>query len=194
MILLNLGCGPNKIDGFINLDYNESLQPDIVHNLEEVPLPFETISVDGGLASHVFEHIHNFPALLQDVWRITKPGGVWEVRVPHYLSPDAWGDITHVRAFSPQSFTMGLAGWNVIELNCREYTKLLSNDPVTHIEVRMIRFPRYIVYTSDEFMKQMELKGMTSAPDTVRVSDGEKELEQIIELMQSGELQVEGAE
>ena len=58
MFLLNLGYGPNKIDGFINLDKNVDFNPDVLHDLEVTPLPFEDQTISGGLASHILEHIH----------------------------------------------------------------------------------------------------------------------------------------
>ena len=61
-------------------------------------------SVDEFLLSHVIEHIRNPLPLMQELWRIAKPGAVMAIRVPHGGSDDAWEDPTHVRAYFTNSF------------------------------------------------------------------------------------------
>jgi len=63
--------------------------------------------------------------------RITKPGGFIEIEVPDYLSPDAWGDPTHVRAFSRQSFIPHEdLGWPDVDIH--EYTNLYNTKIFTN--------------------------------------------------------------
>lgn len=45
-IKLNLGCGVNKKEGFINIDINPRLNPDMVLDLNSQPYPFKNDSVD----------------------------------------------------------------------------------------------------------------------------------------------------
>jgi len=52
---LNLGCGANKVVGCINVDMYGN--PDIKHNLDEYPYPFENDSVDEIYAFHLLEHL-----------------------------------------------------------------------------------------------------------------------------------------
>ena len=54
---LNLGCGEFKKPGYLNVDYGSVSAPDVVHNLETVPYPFEnnspsTIIIDLNLVFH----------------------------------------------------------------------------------------------------------------------------------------------
>ena len=101
---LNCGCGAQYLEGFVNLDGNTEVRADVYHDLESMPLPFEDGSFDLIYAAHILEHIHNLPMLKKEFNRITRfPAGIVVV-VPYYLSRDAWGDDTHIRAFSELSF------------------------------------------------------------------------------------------
>ena len=53
---LNLGSGNYPLKDHINVDFIESLKPDVVHDLNVVPYPFESGAFDRIFASHVFEH------------------------------------------------------------------------------------------------------------------------------------------
>ena len=53
MLKLNLGCGSKILDGYKNIDKFDYYKPDIVHDLELTPYPFEKNSVDEILLSHV---------------------------------------------------------------------------------------------------------------------------------------------
>jgi ubiquinone/menaquinone biosynthesis C-methylase UbiE len=103
---LNLACGADYIEGWINLDGDESIKADVYHNLDDeyLMLPFPNQEFELIYAAHILEHITHIHALKREMMRILKPGGKLCVIVPSYLSPDAWGDDTHIRAFSIHSF------------------------------------------------------------------------------------------
>ena len=98
---LNLGCGSDIREGFVNFDIKPIA--DVCGDCEE-GLPFKSGTFDSIVASHIFEHIHKLQALKHELWRVMKRDAELIVTVPDYLSPDAWGDDTHCRAFSNQSF------------------------------------------------------------------------------------------
>lgn len=114
MMLLSLGCGDRKEtwkgDG---LDYKDFGQK-YIFNLEDIkPFPIEDNCYDICEMMHVFEHISNPTAcinILNEVWRVLKPGGVFKGEVPHYLSPNYTRDFYHVRPFSQHSFDAYLEG------------------------------------------------------------------------------------
>ena len=54
---LNLGCGQNRLDGYVNADREPVVEPDVVMDLEEFPWPFDEHSVDEVMANHVLEHV-----------------------------------------------------------------------------------------------------------------------------------------
>lgn len=104
---LNLGCGRNPIEGWINLDHMPLPGVDVVADLNAcatTPLPFDENTVDELLMSHVIEHIANTLELMQELHRIAKPNAKLEILVPHGGSDDAWEDPTHVRPYFPGSF------------------------------------------------------------------------------------------
>lgn len=100
---LNLGCGKLKLEGFINLDGDASVEPDMVWNLEE-GLPFEDNSCDYIVASHVLEHIRDFVALMEECGRVLISGGKMMIRVPEFPSIASVANPYHLRFFVPQSF------------------------------------------------------------------------------------------
>ena len=42
---LNLGCGKDYIDGWINVDFYDDLNCDVTHDLEEFPWPWDDNSI-----------------------------------------------------------------------------------------------------------------------------------------------------
>ena len=81
---LNLGCGEEKKEGFINLDWNKLIEPDIVHDLNILPYPFPDNEFDLINASHVLEHLEKPFAIMKELHRMLKPNGKLIVRVPHF--------------------------------------------------------------------------------------------------------------
>ena len=54
---LNLGCGFDKREGFINADNFAECAPDIHIDIEQTPWPLEDNSFDFILMKHVLEHV-----------------------------------------------------------------------------------------------------------------------------------------
>ncbi|MEP6939800.1 MAG: methyltransferase domain-containing protein [Rudaea sp.] len=104
---VNLGCGRNFLEGWVNLDWKALPGVDVVADLNAcatTPLPFDDDQVDEFLLSHVIEHVPNTLAMMQELHRIARPGAIACIRVPHGNSDDAWEDPTHVRPYFPGSF------------------------------------------------------------------------------------------
>ena len=81
---LNLGCGERKKAGYVNLDWQEAVRPDVVHDLNKLPYPFRDAAFDVIEASHVIEHLDRPFAVMKELHRLLKPGGQLQVRVPHF--------------------------------------------------------------------------------------------------------------
>lgn len=107
---LNIGCGFNKLDGYINVDQFPECNPDVLWNLEETPWPFEESSVDELVAHHVLEHLGQetkvFFAIFKELYRLMRHDGVMRITVPHPHHPTFLSDPTHVRAFTGNTFEM----------------------------------------------------------------------------------------
>ncbi len=107
---LNLGCGNNKKEGYVNIDFAEACNPDLVWDLEKTPWPFEDNSVDEILAYHVLEHIGQdtkvYLAIIKELYRICKNGAIIKIQVPHPRSDNFLTDPTHVRPITPEGLGM----------------------------------------------------------------------------------------
>lgn len=101
---LNLGSALNHEPGFSNLDFDPRTSPDVLHDLETVPLPFADATWDCILGSHVFEHIVHLIPLVNDLYRVLTPGGYLIAVTPYVSSDDAWDSPHHVRAFSENTW------------------------------------------------------------------------------------------
>jgi len=103
--ILNIGCGFNKIDGAVNLDFDLRCRPDIVADLTK-RMPFEDGCFDVVYASQVLEHIFNYEDLMLEIHRILKLDGVMYAGVPHWQGRNAVAGLGHVRYFVQESFLM----------------------------------------------------------------------------------------
>lgn len=61
--LLNVGCHIWKIPGFINIDIDPKVKPDLVLDLKKLNQTFNTESVDFIYASHILEHFSHEDSL-----------------------------------------------------------------------------------------------------------------------------------
>ena len=104
-VIVNLGCGKVRIPNSIGVDRVKiENYVDVVHDLDRVPYPFKSNSIDEIHMYHVLEHLHDPIKKLEEIHRILKPGGILYMRVPHFSSMGAFTDITHVRPFGYYSF------------------------------------------------------------------------------------------
>jgi len=79
---LNLGCGENRLEGFLNLDIRKEVNPDIICDVKK--LPFKDDSVEEICAFDVLEHFEWFDVIdvLKEWFRVLKKGGILTIRVP----------------------------------------------------------------------------------------------------------------
>src|ERR1700684_44817 len=119
---LLIGCGNSRIKrlyitddiewhDLTTLDMDASCKPDVVHDLNDLPLPFEDNTFNSISAFEVLEHCGSqgdwrfFFDQWTDFWRIVTPDGLFFGTCPHYLSPWAFGDPSHTRIIGLECLT-----------------------------------------------------------------------------------------
>jgi len=102
---VNLGCGQNKKQGFVNVDKYDSFKPDVVHDLEIFPWPFIDDCASEIEMHHSLEHMgastEVFLKIIQELYRIAKHECKLRISVPHPRSRGFEGDPSHVRIITP---------------------------------------------------------------------------------------------
>jgi SAM-dependent methyltransferase len=99
---LNLGCGRSRLAGYVNVDVVPGPAVDLVMDFDAcgpggARFPYEDDSVDESFGSHLIEHLRNPLPFMQELWRVTRGGGVATFLCPYGSSDDAFEDPTHVR-------------------------------------------------------------------------------------------------
>lgn len=94
MKILDIGCGHRKFeslgDEVTGLDIQKLSSVDVVADMEK-PLPFPDKSFDMVRSNHSLEHIRNRLQLIDEIWRVLKPDGLFVVAVPHFSNPAGRG-------------------------------------------------------------------------------------------------------
>lgn len=70
-------------------------------------MPYHNDTIDGIYASHILEHIienKNFTRLMEEIWRVCKPGAQMDIHSPYGLSEAGIADPTHERLLCPWTF------------------------------------------------------------------------------------------
>lgn len=106
-IMLDIGCGSNKQPNFIGMDRRKLPSVDIVHDLEVLPYPLPSNCCSSILASHIYEHLD--PSKIIDImnewWRIMKPGGQLMIAMPYGWSFGYIQDPTHCNPANEATWT-----------------------------------------------------------------------------------------
>ena len=124
---LDLGCGPHPRNPYVADEiYGVDISPSpelpkdrfVRANLALEPIPFTSNSFDSVSAFDFIEHIprqiHSldnhtsrlpFIELMNEVWRVLKPNGVFYALTPAYPNPSAFQDPTHVNIITESTHT-----------------------------------------------------------------------------------------
>lgn len=96
---LDIGCGPNKKEGFKGVDQYTFEGVDIVGNAATVEFwnRFEAGSIEEVYSSHFVEHLTAKERIVffNGVFRVLPEGGKATIICPHWASCRAYGDPTH---------------------------------------------------------------------------------------------------
>ena len=120
--------GNKKFDNPVTLDINPDCKPDVLWDLEKLPLPFKDNEFDEIHAYEVLEHTGQqgdhkfFFDQFTEFWRILKPGGLLCATTPKWDSTGAWGDPSHKRIINDMT---------LVFLSQYEYRKQVGMTPMT---------------------------------------------------------------
>lgn len=137
---LNLGCGIYKKEGYVNLDWDQKVGPDVVHDFNKFPYPFADNTFDLIEAFHVIEHLDRPFSVMSELHRILKPEGVLIVKVPHFSrgfthAEHAHGfDVTFPLYFDKQ-FSSVFSGYTGTDFKLKKLTMRWS--AFSHVLQRM---------------------------------------------------------
>lgn len=132
---LNLGCGHTKFPGYLGVDINPNAEyVDVSHDLNKFPYPFKESSVDEVFMEHVLEHLDDPLSVIQELYRISKPGGILKIKTPHFSC--TWIHPGHKSAISTQLFNYFIPGTDDYYGSCefevleRKMSWLRPEDPL----------------------------------------------------------------
>lgn len=99
---LDVGCGDWKQEGCIGMDMRDREGVDVVHDAEVLPWPFQDDTFTKVILSHVMEHLNPklHVLIMDEIWRVTKPGGVVMLAMPYPGSMGHWQDPTHIKPWN----------------------------------------------------------------------------------------------
>jgi len=128
---LNMGCGHNKMDGYVNVDFAPACAPDLVCDLEVFPWPWADSSIEEVVFNHSLEHLgessRTFLAMIKELYRICRHDARIIINVPHPRHDSFLNDPTHVRPITP-----GILYLFDRELNDLWMREKIANSPLAH--------------------------------------------------------------
>lgn len=102
---INLGSGRKKIEGYVNIDIQERVEPDLVCDVLK-GLPYDDNTVDEVRAHDFLEHIPlgRTIQVIEEIWRVLKSGGLLEHLTPSTDGRGAFQDPTHLSFWNINSW------------------------------------------------------------------------------------------
>jgi SAM-dependent methyltransferase len=136
---LLIGCGNSKKKqlatkgrdqwkNLVTLDIDPNAKPDVLWDLEHLPLPWADDTFEEIHAYEVLEHVgkqgdyRGFFALWNELHRILKPGGYVFATCPMWDSAWAWGDPGHTRVYQTET---------LVFLDQAQYEDQVGKTPMT---------------------------------------------------------------
>ena len=101
---LDVGAGAKHDDGYLTLDVVPFFRPDVLGTL--VALPFGDDHFEEVRCHHVLEHMErrDLVPVMNEMWRVLRPGGVVDIEVPVYPHLEAVADPTHLSFYHSATF------------------------------------------------------------------------------------------
>lgn len=110
MLKLNMGCGHNRVEGFVNVDAATQSAADQIWDLERTPWPWPDDCASEIRFIHSLEHMGQrtdvFLSMMKELYRVCANGAEIRIHVPHPRHDSFVGDPTHVRAITPLTLSL----------------------------------------------------------------------------------------
>lgn len=121
---LDIGSGEKKPEGYVTLDKDPSLKPDIVADIEE-KIPFDDKSFDEVRVKYVLEHIRpeNKVKVMAELYRVLKIGGLLYIWVPIAGTVESFQDPTHLSFYNEKTFCYFIKGHKLWKGFHRRYSE-----------------------------------------------------------------------
>ncbi len=108
--VLDVGCGPDKLEGAYGMDVIAQDGIDLVHSLDDRPWPLPDAHFEHIRAKDVLEHVDDFVGVMEELFRILAPGGTLSVRMPFAGSVHHHTDPTHKRGATSRTMDYFVEG------------------------------------------------------------------------------------
>jgi hypothetical protein len=186
LLRLNLGSGNHPLPGYVNVDRFGA--PDVVHDLETFPWPWDTSSVGEIVLNHVLEHLgettEKFFGVMKELYRVAAPGATIQIAVPHPRHDDFISDPTHVRKITPR----GLELFSKAKNDAWEGTHL-ANTPLARqldvdLEVVSVSYVLDEPWASQLKDKQVSPEELAAA--ATRYNNVVKEIRMVVKVVKPG--------
>lgn len=108
MLKLNLGCGNDIREGYLNVDLNAHQGAIVALDLNKHWWSKYLVAHYGFaseiLALDLIEHLDDPVRFLDECWACLNKDGILRIKACGWQNPNYWVDITHKRAFDIKSF------------------------------------------------------------------------------------------
>lgn len=137
---LHIGCGPQRLDGFVNCDESPSSATDVLFDCTK-RWPFPDNSASIVYSSHTLEHLTDFKGFFREAWRVLREDGSLQIRVPYGDHRSAWWDIEHRRPWHAETFCFLQPGYREATGNAQHagWTHFFSiDDALLRVSARFV--------------------------------------------------------
>ena len=153
---LNLGCGSDEKNGWVNVDcYSDS--PFVVKaDLNKKPWPWKDNTVTEVLLHNVLEHLPDTISVMKELYRVCSNGALVHIAVPHPRHDDFISDPTHCSPITQR--TMALFS----KKQC-EATKNDANNPLALVHKVDFEMVQDVFVVEKRWMERVESGQITEA-------------------------------
>lgn len=104
MLKINLGCGEDYKEGYVNIDISKLVRADLYLDLEKEKLPYGDSTVDEFRAWHFLEHVKDLSPIMEEIWRVGKHNAKIHIQTPYAFSHWNLSNIHHHQMITEYTF------------------------------------------------------------------------------------------